>query len=133
MRKQTHSLSKETGSSGHLGQVKKSDELAGVLLSLSILHDRHSQRTQQHEPSQLLHLLIILPLLNVHHVPSPSSRVENSHAPSLCLEDPRQLLVIVGHHGRARRSLAGWVGEQTLDVLDGSEGLLPELEVDGGV
>ena len=46
-------------------------------------------------------------------------------------ENLRQLLVVVGHHARPRRLLGH--REQVVDVLDGAEGLLPELELDGRV
>ncbi len=46
-------------------------------------------------------------------------------------KDTGELLVVVSHHGGAR-SLLGH-GEEVMDVLDGAEGLLPELELDGGI
>ena len=46
-------------------------------------------------------------------------------------ENPRQLLVVVGHHGRPR-SLLGH-REKVVDILDGTERLLPELELHGCV
>ena len=46
-------------------------------------------------------------------------------------ENPRELLVVVGHHGRPR-SLLGH-REKVVDILDGTERLLPELELHGRV
>jgi hypothetical protein len=59
--------------------------------------------------------------------------VEDGHASTLGLEHPRQLFVVVGHHRRLLSLLTRRVSEQALDVLDRAEGLLPELEIDGGV
>ena len=59
--------------------------------------------------------------------------MEDGHRSTLSLEHPRQLLVIVGHHRGLLSLLGSRVGEETLDVLDGSEGFLPEFEVDGRV
>lgn len=43
-------------------------------------------------------------------------------------ENPRELFIVVRHHRRARGLLGH--GEEVVDVLDGAEGLLPELELD---
>lgn len=133
LRASTHSLLEKTSPSGHFGQVEEGDELSSVLLALSVLHDGNSERAEKDEAGELLHLLSVLALLDVHHVPSPSGGVEDGHRSSLGLEDPSQLLVVVGHHRGLLSLLARGVGEQTLDVLDGAEGLLPELEIDGRV
>ena len=59
--------------------------------------------------------------------------MEDGHRSTLGLEHSGELLVVVCHHGRLLGLLARRVGEQSLDVLDGSERLLPELELDGRV
>lgn len=49
-----------------------------------------------------------------------------AHEENLC-----QLLVVVSHHSWSRRLLRQ--GKQVVNILDGTECLLPELELDGGV
>ena len=46
-------------------------------------------------------------------------------------EDESELLVVVGHHLRLEDLLGQ--GHETVDVLDGLVGLLPQLHLDGGI
>lgn len=46
-------------------------------------------------------------------------------------EDLGELVVVVGHHASFGRPLGAGVDEKTVNILDGSESLLPQLELDG--
>lgn len=136
-RSETYSFLQETSPGRHLGQVEKVDELGSVPLSLSVLGDRNGQSGKKDETDVLLGVLFSERSggspFGKQLVSPPSSGVEDSHRATLRLEHLGQLFVVVDHHGRLEGLLGGGVDEQTLDVLDGPESLLPELKVDGRV
>lgn len=75
--------------------------------------------------------------LSVLKVATPGCGVEDSSlaGSALGLEDLGELLVVVGHHSGFRHALASDHGttNETVNILNGSEGLLPELELDGSL
>ncbi|GFZ49577.1 hypothetical protein JCM24511_07697 [Saitozyma sp. JCM 24511] len=110
---------------GHLGQVEKSDE---ALLALNVPEwdreggEKDAARRLFRDRTGALGVL---------EVAGPCSRVEyGGLLATLSLEDLGELLVVVGHHGGLCRLLAG---DETVHILNGSEGFLPEFELDSGL
>jgi hypothetical protein len=130
-------------------QVEESDESLTVLGVGSLTSaERYGQGAEKHATRRLFvgngwlsgGLLFgpsLLFPLGVLKVTTPSGGMEDGHgagsARTLGLEDPGQLFIIVGHHSRLGGLLGGWDDEEAVDVLNGSESLLPQLELDGGL
>lgn len=125
----------QSGSGWGLVQTEKSRQFGVFPFGLSLLFDaaaadRNGEGANQDLASELSQLLLRL---------SKSGSDGVVAIPCGCViervaahqEDFRQFLVVVGHHRRLRRLLRH--REKVVNILDGAESLLPELELHGGV
>ena len=108
-----------------------------MVLALAVLAvrrlraNRDSKRADEDLTRQTTYLLVRLAAHGGDDrviAPPGSSMIEGVAAHQ---ENLGELLVVVGHHGGAG-SLLGH-SEEVVDILDGAEGLLPKLKLDGGV
>jgi hypothetical protein len=93
------------------------------------LVQRNGQGTQQRSSSRLL------VGFTVGKVSRPSGGSEDSHGSGTTFsnEDLGELVVVVGHHAGLGGSLGTGVNEETVDIFDGSESLLPQFKLDSNV
>lgn len=134
----THNLPQHSLPGRHLVQVQERHQplpIPSLSANTLYLTKRHSERAEQDSTGSLF---VDTPgagrsRFGMLQVPSPGGGVEDGHGPRtpLGLEDPRQLFVIVGHHLPLQPLFGGGEHQQPVDILDGSEGLLPELQLDG--
>lgn len=146
---ETHGVVDEAGTGGRSGQAKQSCEAAELALGLSLLTrvaalaafaekagaEGDGERAKEHEGRKALELGV-LGLVARDGGTGGVERVElavGGGVEEVVLadaENPDHLLVEAGHHASLGGALAH--AEEGVDVLGGAEGLLPELEVDGG-
>ena len=132
---ETHSVLEQSRAGRHATETEESSQSRILPLELvrflGLQAHRHSESADEHLGSKSTHLFICLSADRGDDavVPAPSSSVVQSV--SAHEEDFGELFVVVGHHGGPRRFLGH--SKQIVDILDGAEGFLPQLEFHGGV
>ena len=132
---ETHSVLEQSRAGRHAAETEESSqsrilplELVGFL---GLQAHRYGESADEDLCSKSAHLFICLSTDRGDDavVPTPSSSVVQSV--SAHEEDFGKLFVIVGHHGRPGCLLGH--RKQIVDILDGAEGFLPQLEFHRGV
>ncbi|GKT43894.1 uncharacterized protein ColSpa_04075 [Colletotrichum spaethianum] len=150
------SVAEEASTGGSLAHAEKVGEASVLVLPRLIevdhgaagaggANDGNGESGQQHERGGLLKVVLgsrgVVSLLTLSAgdnggglaqkgvVPGPGGGVEKVVLTDE--EDTRELLVVVGHHDVLGGTLAEV--EQSVDILNGAESLLPELELNGNV
>ena len=130
----THSVLQESRARGCLRQPQESRKPARApfhFIVLARLSNRDGQRTNKDLTCDPRELLLALRARRADDRPIPRPcRCMEQRIPRR-KEDARKLLVVVGHHRGAGCLLSH--GEEVMNVLNRTEGLLPELKLDGGV